>query len=81
MSEQPHYYEELRVGKGEAPRPLDGEKFRTGWERVFGKPEQDDAVPEGCIIDPCRHCGSKKDAWFSRGEPMGYFCPDCGKEA
>ena len=26
----------------------------------------------------CRHCGSDKGAWFSRVEPMGYFCEECG---
>jgi hypothetical protein len=28
---------------------------------------------------PCRHCGSWEDPWFSRSEPMGYFCSDCGR--
>jgi hypothetical protein len=28
---------------------------------------------------PCPHCGSYKDTWFSRTEPMGYYCSDCGK--
>jgi predicted RNA-binding Zn-ribbon protein involved in translation (DUF1610 family) len=27
----------------------------------------------------CPHCGSDKDTWFSRTEPMGDHCPDCGK--
>lgn len=26
----------------------------------------------------CSACGSKEEAYFSRSEPMGYFCPDCG---
>jgi len=25
----------------------------------------------------CPHCGSTKDAWFSRTIPMCYVCPDC----
>ena len=25
-------------------------------------------------------CGSTKDLWFSRVEPMGYFCADCGEQ-
>ena len=29
---------------------------------------------------PCPHCGSLKDPWFSRVEPMGYVCQDCGKD-
>ena len=29
---------------------------------------------------PCPHCGSEKEAFFSRIEPMGFFCPDCGKD-
>ncbi len=27
--------------------------------------------------DACLHCGSLKDPYFSRVEPMGYFCADC----
>ncbi len=30
--------------------------------------------------EECPHCGSEKDPWFSRCEPMGYHCPDCGKD-
>jgi len=26
---------------------------------------------------PCT-CESEKDPWFSRVEPMGYYCRDCG---
>ena len=26
----------------------------------------------------CEFCGSNKGTWFSRIEPMGYFCEDCG---
>ena len=28
----------------------------------------------------CKHCGSTEDFWWSRTEPMGYYCSDCGKE-
>jgi hypothetical protein len=28
----------------------------------------------------CSDCGSTEDSYFSRIEPMGYFCPDCGHE-
>lgn len=34
---------------------------------------------KGCP-DQCPECGSNEDPYFSRMEPMGYFCPDCGKE-
>jgi len=27
----------------------------------------------------CQHCGSQKEPFFSRIEPMGYHCRDCGK--
>jgi hypothetical protein len=33
------------------------------------------------IRDSCWYCGSKEDPDFSRIVPMGYFCPDCGKDA
>ena len=26
----------------------------------------------------CKHCGSTEDFWWSRSEPMGYYCSDCG---
>ena len=26
----------------------------------------------------CPKCGDKQDPWFSRSEPMGYFCRGCG---
>ena len=28
----------------------------------------------------CTKCDSEKESYFSRTEPMGYFCPDCGAE-
>lgn len=28
----------------------------------------------------CPHCGSDKGTWFSRTEPMGDICEDCGKD-
>ena len=28
----------------------------------------------------CPVCGSFDDAWFSRSEPMGYYCPECGHD-
>jgi hypothetical protein len=28
----------------------------------------------------CADCGSTEESYFSRIEPMGYFCPDCGHE-
>ena len=31
--------------------------------------------------DACRECGSFEEPYFSRLEPMGYFCPNCGTEA
>lgn len=30
--------------------------------------------------DRCPHCGSTEDPYWSRIVPMGYFCPDCGKD-
>lgn len=38
------------------------------------------AAEETAEGDPCPHCGSLKDPWFSRSMPMGYYCQDCGKE-
>ena len=28
----------------------------------------------------CNKCDSEKEPYFSRIDPMGYFCPDCGAE-
>lgn len=37
-----------------------------------------DAPAQDCFDEPCKHCGSTKGFWFSRSEPMGYFCEECG---
>lgn len=29
----------------------------------------------------CGECGSFEEPYFSRIEPMGYFCPNCGTES
>ncbi len=44
--------------------------------------EQRDRLAEALREDDivCPHCGSDKDPFFSRIEPMGDYCPDCGKE-
>ena len=36
------------------------------------KPAQD------CFDEHCKHCESTVGFWFSRSEPMGYFCRWCG---
>lgn len=43
------------AGKGDTPRPVNGDKFRTHWEEIFrgGKPE----------------CKGNSDPWFPRPEP------------
>lgn len=30
--------------------------------------------------EACRECGTFEEPYFSRLEPMGYFCPNCGTE-
>jgi hypothetical protein len=37
-----------------------------------------DTPAQDCFDEPCKHCGSTKGFWFSRSEPMGYFCEGCG---
>jgi RecJ-like exonuclease len=37
-----------------------------------------DTPAQDCFDEPCKHCGSTKGFWFSRSEPMGYFCEECG---
>jgi hypothetical protein len=37
-----------------------------------------DTPAQDCFDEPCKHCGSIKGFWFSRSEPMGYFCEECG---
>lgn len=48
-----------------------GRYFRENLEPVKTQPEPQEWN--------CPHCGSKKDAWFSRSEPLGNYCQDCGK--
>lgn len=31
------------AGKGDSPRPVDGDTYRANWERIFGKPEYPEA--------------------------------------
>jgi len=61
----------VSAGKGDTPRPVNGEKFRDHYDEIFRK-DADDIV--------CPHCGSDKDPFFSRIEPMGFYCRDCGKD-
>ena len=32
-------------GKGDTPRPTDGERFRSGWDAIFGR-KNDESVDE-----------------------------------
>lgn len=41
--------------------------------RTYYREEPDDG-PE-----MCRFCHSKKEPYFSRVAPLGYYCPDCGE--
>jgi predicted RNA-binding Zn-ribbon protein involved in translation (DUF1610 family) len=59
-----------QAGKGHAPRPVNGEVFRNNHDDIFRKEAKS---------FKCPHCGSDKDPFFSRVEPMGDYCPDCGK--
>jgi len=36
--------------------------------------------PEYDTPDSCPHCGSTNEPYWSRIVPMGYICPDCGKD-
>jgi len=64
------------------------------WRKLMGsKEEQEDPEilfklyqfrlapePEEPVSDwKCPHCGSTTGTWFSRVEPMGDICEDCGK--
>jgi hypothetical protein len=60
-----------QAGKGDSPRPVNGETYRDHYDEIFRK-DADDIV--------CPHCGSDKDPFFSRIVPMGDYCPDCGEE-
>jgi ribosomal protein L37AE/L43A len=61
----------MSAGKGDTTRPINGEKFRDHYDDIFRK-DTDDIV--------CPHCDSNNEPYFSRIEPMGDYCPDCGKE-
>jgi ribosomal protein L37AE/L43A len=50
---------------------VDGDAYRDNYDEIFRKDAND-------IV--CPHCGSDKDPFFSRIEPMGYYCRDCGEE-
>lgn len=69
--------------KGQAPSPeclmRQRDQLRAENERLkheLGRLNKENAG-EGWR---CPQCGSEEDPYFSRMEPMGYFCGDCGKE-
>lgn len=60
---------------GAAQRLVDGKPFGN-WQ----VPNKLAPAPEEPLSDwKCPHCGSTTGTWFSRVEPMGDFCEDCGK--
>ena len=67
----------------EMPRPYPVMWFVELSEEIGGIYEQLAelaTVPEEPVSDwKCPHCGSTKGTWFSRVEPMGDICEDCGK--
>jgi hypothetical protein len=44
-------------------------------EKLESETPSDAATCSACVA-----CGSTEDSYFSRIDPMGYFCPDCGHE-
>jgi hypothetical protein len=40
-----------QAGKGDKPRPVDGEAYRNGYEAIFGKSDRFLKVAESCGFD------------------------------
>lgn len=60
------------AGKGDAPRNCFSKQFKDNYDAIdWSKDEEFDYKCE---------CGSLEEPYFSRTEPMGYFCTDCGEE-
>lgn len=61
-------------------RPQEVEKLKNG---LAGLCDDYKALARLNAPEPvtqCPHCGSSKDPWWSRSEPMGYFCEGCGRD-
>ena len=63
----------MSAGKGDAPRPVNGDRYRANYERIFA-PHYPDWI--------CRPCGEA----YGRGTPEGHIstwhedtCGICGK--
>lgn len=71
------------------PRDPDPIKFREELAALAPAPEEPETSAHlnkciGNVTDTvddwkCPHCGSTTGTWFSRVEPMGDICEDCGK--
>lgn len=56
--------------------------FTTSTQEQFEQWMRDNALfITRSDADACRECGTFEEPCFSRIEPMGYFCPNCGTEA
>jgi hypothetical protein len=76
-------------------RPTEETLMTDGWkhtatidparwiERMANGSENPSDILDELQFSPatCAGCGEKEDTWFSRSEPMGYFCRHCGASA
>lgn len=53
-----------RAGKGDRRRPYDPDKWRAGWDRTFGDPEQRSESPSD--EDPFEECSEPADKETAR---------------
>ncbi len=58
----------MNAGKGDKPRPVDGQKYREGWDRIFAKPKPVLGIKRGKHL--CHFCKSEL-VYFD-----GWHCPN-----
>lgn len=44
----------VQNGKGDKSRITDHERFRNGWDRIFGKGKNRDVTPPKCAVKPLK---------------------------
>lgn len=75
MAEYRHFATAVRLS-------FEHNAFSTSTQDQFEQWLRDNAPSiAGGAEDPCPECGSFEEPYFSRLEPMGYFCPNCGTES
>ena len=45
----------MSAGKGDAPRPIDGQKYRENWDQIFCRKRLKVVAPMSAFVHTCPH--------------------------